>query len=483
MDPLDLVMKAIIGVTRNYGKKVLKKDGPAPEIEQVQPSVIEGPQFNVGFSREEIMPVQKEGKTLYIAGHGSGHVMEDILTTAYVSASWIDCGADKGMLWLSVDCVGMTRIEINKIRSMIMDSEVISGCQLINISASHSHSGVDTLGYWGKPFLSIPADGKDQEYMDMLMKKAVKAAEDAYLNRKPGKLYTGRIEIKDGLRAGRKFEDKHEFLTRLRFVPDDGTSETWIMNFGGHPNTLGGGNRKFSGEYPYYMREKISEANGANVVFGIGAIGGMDVKHFNEEAMDTEEGRIDCVKNQGYMVADAALSMTDDRELTPVIKYIQQPFYYPVDNYVLTFLAIRHTMSFKAYSCPDSLTGIAMESEMTYMIIGDQKILLLPGENFVNTVYGSYTPAERSSTGEGPEVNPQPLCEICGDPEIIEFGVTNDMTGYVVPPNDFVLNKTQPFLNSTHDRFDDNHYHETNSMGINSQKVIADNFKAVVERM
>ncbi|MBR3620598.1 MAG: hypothetical protein IKN56_03750, partial [Clostridia bacterium] len=116
------------------------------------------------------------------------------------------------------------------------------------------------------------------------------------------------------------------------------------------------------------------------------------------------------------------------------------------------------------------------------MTIGDAKIVLLPGESFVSTVYGSYIPKELSTTGEGPEINPEPLCEICNDPNLIAYGNTNDMTGYVVPPNDFILNKTQPFLNGTKDKNGLNHYHETNSMGINSQKAIADNFRDMVSR-
>ena len=63
---------------------------------------------------------------------------------------------------------------------------------------------------------------------------------------------------------------------------------------------------------------------------------------------------------------------------------------------------------------------------------------------------------------------------------MITFGVTNDMTGYVVPPNDFVLHPTQPYLNGWRDRFDKNHYHETNSMGPKSQKAIADTFSKVL---
>lgn len=476
MDPLDIVMKGIIKITTSYGKKI-KKQGPAPEIKKAEPVVIKGDKYRVGFSTDEIMPDMNSGKTYYIAGHGSGHVMDGIISPVTVSAVWIDCGNDEGIVWLGADVVGLTRIEINKIRDMIMSSSVIKGCKDINYSVTHSHSGIDTLGYWGKPFLSIPADGKDPAYMDMLMKKSLKVAEEAYLNRKSGKLYSGRIEIKDGLFSKRGFNDKHEFLTRLRFAPEDGSAETWIMNFGGHPNSLGGSNRKLSGEYPYFMREQIKTENGANVLFGIGAIGAMDAAQLDDDPLE-------CVKKQGKMIADAALKMdaADDRELTPEIKFICQPFYYPVDNYVLTLLAMKHTMSFKAYPHDTSLTGIAMETELTYMTIGNQKIVIVPGESFVSTVYGSYNTLEQSSVDKGPEINPRPLCEICNDSEMILFGNSNDMTGYVVPPNDFLLNPTQPFLNGTKDKNGMNHYHETNSMGYDSAKTIADCFTDVVSR-
>ena len=57
------------------------------------------------------------------------------------------------------------------------------------------------------------------------------------------------------------------------------------------------------------------------------------------------------------------------------------------------------------------------------------------------------------------------------------------MTGYVVAPNDFILHPTQPYLSNGKDRFDRSHYHETNSLGYNAQKTIADNFRKMVEIM
>lgn len=476
MDIMDLASKAIRKATAAYGRKVRREVVPQT-IERNPPEELKGPRFRLGFGKADIMPDLTAGKTYWIAGHGSGHKMEGVLTPVYIHAVWMDCGEEAGMLWLSADIVGLTNVEVEIIRNRIRSSRVIRGLRSVNFSCTHSHSGIDTVGYWGKANpVGIPSDGKDPDYMELLYRRAVEVSEQAFLSRAPGRLYSGRAQIPGGLYGKRKLGDRHEVLTRLRFVPDGGGAEIWMLNVGAHPNSLGGGNRMLSGEYPYYLRDRILREKGANVHFGIGAIGGMDAAQF-----DDEEDRTVWIKKQADLFADAAEGITDEKELAPRIRFLRRQFYLPVDNNVLTLLAILGTMSFTPFPCAESATGVAMKTEMTYLDVGGQKLLFLPGENFVPTVYGGYEPAATSGTGKGPEINPAPLCEICGDDSLIVYGVTNDMGGYVIPPNDFVLHPTQPYLNSTHDRFDDNHYHETNSMGPKTQGVIAETFRQVVE--
>ena len=477
MDIMDIASKGIVKFTKHYGKKV-QKTAVASPIPEEKPTLITGDTFRAGFSKDEIMPDLSLDRTYWIAGHGSGHKMEGILSPVYIHAMWIDCGNDEGIIWISADIVGLTNIEVNKIRKMILARPEMKNCKAVNFSCTHSHSGIDTLGYWGKANLvSIPSDGKVPEYMDMLFKKAVKVSVEAYNNRKAGKMYTGRVSIEGGLSTGRRLPERHEYLTRLRFTPEDGSGDIWIMNIGAHPNSLGGGNRQLSGEYPYFMREQIKEEKGAEVLFGIGAIGGMDAKDFGNEDRVTE------IKCQAKYYAEKSYEIENEKELSPEIKFITQQFYLPVDNNVLTLLAIRGTMSFKAFPSNLSETGIAMKTEITYLKIGSQKILLLPGENFVSTVYGGFMDEENSTTGLSPDVNAKPLAEIMGDSEMIAFGVTNDMAGYCLPKNDFVLHPTQPYLNSTRDRFDENHYHETNSMGPNTHHILAEALETVVKNM
>ena len=155
MDPLDTVSGVIQKITRAYGKKI-KATKTADAIPDAAPFVISGEKYSVGFGCEEIMPDLKLKRDYWIAGHGSGHKMQGILTKVYTHAMWLGLG-DEGIMWLSIDCVGLTNVEAEIIRSKILADPLIPGCRAVNVSVTHSHSGIDTLGYWGKPFASIPA--------------------------------------------------------------------------------------------------------------------------------------------------------------------------------------------------------------------------------------------------------------------------------------------------------------------------------------
>ena len=192
MDIMDLASKGIMKITSNYGKKVAKTEKAFP-IPEEKPVVISGENYRAGFAKAEIMPDLSLDRTYWIAGHGSGHKMEGILSPVYVHAMWLDCGNDEGIIWISADIVGLTNIEVNKIRGMILARPEMKKCKAVHFSCTHSHSGIDTLGYWGKAnMVSIPSDGKVPEYMEMLFNKAVEVSIEAYRNRKPGRLFTGR---------------------------------------------------------------------------------------------------------------------------------------------------------------------------------------------------------------------------------------------------------------------------------------------------
>ncbi|MBQ3150202.1 MAG: neutral/alkaline non-lysosomal ceramidase N-terminal domain-containing protein [Clostridia bacterium] len=475
-----IATKAVNALARHEGKKLLKKNGPSKPFEPVQPTVMKNKvddKFRCGFSSKITMPVDIKAKEYILAGHKTGKTVEGVLDPLTVSAVWLDCKDNGGIVIIGADIVGLAGMEINEIRNRLSDFSRKTGCKSINICCTHNHAGIDTLGYWGKALVGpIPSNGKDPEYMEILFNNIVKCCEEAYENRKEGTLSVGTKHIEDAVYRRRQPLYARDVMTRIRFTPDDGSEETWIINFGAHPNTMGGSNRLVSAEYPGYLRAKINETKKTNVLFGIGAIAAVDPGMYSED--NYERARI-----EGEKLAEAALSIDNDVALSADITVLRQPYYAPIENGVLALMGIIKTVNYDRAHCADSSLGVALKTEMTYIRIGSLEILLLPGEAAPEFVFGNYSSAEESATGMGPEVNAKPLVEVAGNENLVVFGVSNDMTGYMIPLNDFVLNEEAPYMSNGKDRFGNGHYHETNSLGINTTQVVSDVFAGIIERV
>ena len=473
MDLGDLATKVLKKVATNKGKKFAKK-GNAPVIEKAQPIRMKNKTdnfYNAGFACAEIMPADVTAKKYYIAGYKMDHPVTGVHDPLTVRAMWLDCKDGGGIVLVSADIIGLTGYDVKTVRDSLSDFTKKTSCKLINISCSHSHASIDTVGYWGR--LMPPQSGMDKEYMQLIFDKIKQVCIEAYENRKEGKLYIGSVRVPDVISEGRAASD--DKLSRFRFVPNDGSAETWFINCGAHPNTMGGDCTEVSADYPYYLREAINKVKPVNVLFSVGAIAAVNIE-------DVAEDREERTKLGGEMLAEAALGIDNDEELDAEITLVHQPYYAPIENYVLAFMFILKLCNSRAYHCAESSLGLGLLTEMNYIKLGKQKILTLGGEAFAENIYGGYFDAEHSGTGIGPEVNATPLAEVADDPNLIVFGVSNDMTGYMVPTNNAVLHPTQAYLSSYRDNLDRNHYHETNGLSVEITHVIAKVFKDIIDR-
>ena len=455
------------------GKKLRKKGIKADPLPKDAPTVIKGEKFVSGFAVKEIMPASVTEKKYWIAGHGMGNTIDRVHDPLTASAMWLGNG-ESGIVHICADIIGLTNFEVNIVRDSLKDFCEKSNCKSVNISCSHTHAGFDTVGYWGQ--LYKLQTGKDEEYMNLLLARLKEVAIEAYENRKEGKLYVGTTHVPEAQLDKREPVILNDTLTRIKFVPDDGTEETWLINFAAHPNTLGGSNNDCSADYPYWLRKTINDAKKTNVLFAVGAIGGVDPGDFCEDK--PERTRI-----QGETLAKAALEISNDRELKPEITLLRQKYYAPVDNGLLALMATIKACSSQRYPCDRGDLGLALQTEMTYIRIDDLQILLLPGEPFMEVVYGGAVEADKSATGKGPEINPPALVDVVNDKNLVVFCVTNDMTGYCVVPNDFILNETQAYIEQGKDVFDRKHYHETNSLGYLTNEVIVEVVEDIMSRV
>lgn len=474
MGAMKPVAKFVKKRMENKGRKLLKKS-PPPALKKGVFDKIEEPKsefFTAGFSKTDIMPADISKKKYWIAGYNAYNPAKGVLDPMTTSALWLDDNSGRGgVVFISVDSVGLTNYDVKIARDNLKSFCGKTGCRSINLFSTHNHAAIDTVGMWGP----IPRTGRDKGYMKIIHDGIVKVVEEAYANKKEGSLFYGKKETPEIQRDSRLPHVFCKDLTRLRFLPNDGSAEVWMLNYASHTESMLGHNPIVSADFACYMRRGIMETAGAEVLYGIGAIGGLI------RLKELDKDNIESTKIGGKALADTAVAIVDERKLSPVINILRQEYYSPVDNYLLATLASIGIMKSEFCGYENSSLNLAVKTEMTYVEIGDLKMLLLPSEIFPELVYGGYLSAEESAEGKGPEINPDPLVKIADNENLLLFGVTNDFTGYVIPPNDFLVNKDIPFVEQAKDRLGRGHYEETNSLGSKTAQTIADTFKGIMD--
>lgn len=434
-----------------------------------------GKTFIAGFGKEPIMPTDISKKKYYVAGYGMYNPATGILDTLYAHAVWLDDRSSKGgIVFVSVDAVGILKNDVDIIKKYLRPFCERTGCRNIEIISTHTHAGIDTMGIWG----SLPKTGRSKEFMEIVRDGILAACEKAYEDRREGELFHGSIEVPDMQRDIRLPVVYSKTLTRLRFVPHDKSREIYFINFAAHPESLSSHNSLISADFPAFMRREIFEKAGAETIFFVGAIGGMISM---EAPGKTMPQRIEITKEIGRKLAAYAMEIENERQLMPRISFIKQDFYFDAANVALMMMAQLSVLQVKKHYSPDSTLGYVLKSELGYYEIDDLKMLLMPGEVFPELVYGGYLSEEESAEGLSPSINPKPLAEIAGDENLLVFGLANDEVGYVIPPNDFMLDSDAPYLERAMDRHERRHYEETNSLGPDTAYKLADVFTAVMD--
>ena len=201
----------------------------------------------------------------------------------------------------------------------------------------------------------------------------------------------------------------------------------------------------------------------------------------DEKILRDEHRLIESTRNIGYKLADYAIAINNDKKLQPLVNFARKEFYVDVENPVLTIACDIGILTADKFTRDGAPNYWCLKTEITYFEIGDKKLLLLPGELFPELVFGGALSAEESATGKGPEFNPKLLCDIVGDENILVFGLANDELGYILPPNDFILDEKSPYIENGRDKHDRRHYEETNSTGPATGKIILDETESLIE--
>lgn len=430
-----------------------------------------GEKWTVGFAKEVLTPDDITEEDYYIAGYNTNNPAKSVLDDMHAKAVYLDDNSGRGgVVICAVDCVGISRKDINDIRKAVIESGKIPDIKSINICATHTHSAIDTQGLWGKNFFS---DGKNEEFMNRLKDLTAKAIIDSYNARKDGSLYFGTAETEGLLTDTRTPVDYDATITRIRFDPEDGSNDTYIVNMACHAECLGARTTVVSADFPAYMeKEMIEQTGGANVVFINGAIGGLITCEKLDDVLRNFELGLEYVKEFGEDVGEAVMSINNEISLESAINIKTEAMEIKCDNTAL--LLVRFLGVLNNDVAKDKDRNISIITEVSYMELGNRQIgvYMIPGELSPELESGNFLSAEEAANGT--EAEYKSLSEMSRCEHNFVLGLCNDELGYIIPENDFYLHEWLPYFNNAIDESGREHYEETNSLGPEAAGAILD---------
>lgn len=409
--------------------------------------------WKLGYSNASILTGKELTEEHYVGGSLSvtKKLADEVRDDQMVRTIAISDG--RGIsIFTVLDAFGLANNEVRVIREKFQAYADSQGLDItsINISVLHQHSSVDTFGLNGdiinalftssiKNLLDMElASGKNKNFMENLYKVTVDSMINATNNMTEGKLYYGTSDITEYIRDKRDPQVFDSNMNRLRFVPADGSKETWIINTPMHCVGNGAAGTMLTGDYPYYMEQYINEVANANFMMILGAE--LAITAIYPEVMDLDEELMAEYNDEGYarmaafgeLMGKIACDIVDSEEVAPILSIRFKEISVPVKNSIFRLAARGGLLTNKVVK-----NGLDYEvvTEVGYAEFGTNlSVALIPGELAPEIAYGGAIAPEDTWNGE--EWNYSPFVDAT-ERKLLVFGVTNDQIGYMLTSNDW----------------------------------------------
>lgn len=305
--------------------------------------------WSAGYASESIVPDDFGVKNTYARGSYSPwwystelYKDEDGKTEDLrVRVLALNDGSGNGTaVFCSVDCIGVSNTDTRLIRAALASFAQEYNIVSINVSATHSHSALDTQGPWTSPVkttlnnaISGITDGAtdavrgiNEKLLKKIVESSAKAVKDAVTSMETGRLTYAVTDISQYTRD-RNYPYAYDGnLYRIMFYPEDGQTVSGnngilVTTFGCHPEsssydflTTDDGiktDTKISADFVYYM-EKVANRAGYDFIFIQGNVGTVtSSRKLTQDGIDTDSHG--SAMRFGYELGYIALSMTMNR--------------------------------------------------------------------------------------------------------------------------------------------------------------------------
>lgn len=451
--------------------------------------------FKAAAGKVDITPDLSRHK-IYMAGYdATGRRPRGVHDSLYARVLVVSDGTRTAAV-VGVDWLGLYRNDVQDIRRL---AGFESPERYLFVSATHQHSGPDSMGLWGRfPGVS----GRDARYHEEAKRLIAAEVKRLAAQLEPAELagVSRRVDPSGLCRDSRDPVVIDPHLGVLQVRRPGGKVLATLVNWSCHPEVLGRDNFRLTADYPGPLCAVIEERTGGECVFLPGAIGGLMTPDTRGRENFYESYRIgaalaEMALQAAKAPAAAARAGAVRARAKTVLVQVENPRYLAFLP-ALTFghdlfdargrrlprrarwtLALRHilTRGLKPGLRP------WVESEVSVLDLGPARLLGIPGEIFPELVIGGY---DGRYTGRWPlitEGNPDPpdlskapkgpyLRDQIRAPVPLVAGLANDALGYILPEYDFKRRDNLTLL----PRLPGHHYEETNSIGAGATQVLTE---------
>ncbi len=308
--------------------------------------------WSLGYAQRVLTPVDLKDGKYHMGGFAVANKIVDKFDDIKVRTVCIDDGSGRGKVLFSViDAIGISNTDVRKIRAMLSDFAKENNIVSINVSATHTHSGIDTQGIWGvfgkfgddpmnilraifpRITNSYGVKGVDEGFMKNVFALTVESMKEACESMTEGDLFYCE---KDGTQYFDYRKDPANFIgtvSRLRFDPyvnhddnaDNDVMPTIITNFGCHPETVGfatddNPGNIMSADFVPYMEKVLNDA-GYNMLFIQGAIGAMITanNHYSNDGLPLVRYQTAVRQGEEYGYFLLGMTLTEEECIAEVV--------------------------------------------------------------------------------------------------------------------------------------------------------------------
>ncbi len=367
--------------------------------------------------------------TAYIAGHTQNRIFKGVHDDIFVKA-FVAFDGSETLTLLTFDCIGLLYPELLEIRKSVKQKLPFYPVEHILMTSTHTHSGPDVVGLWGKDFLH---SGVDTVYIKSLIEKATLSIVQAWHHKRPVKgAYSTSTHGEDWVFNIAETDELDRSLTVLRFRDKYNYNVATLTNFACHPTFLDAINDQVSSDYVGGYYKKMDAYQGGNNFFIQGSIGGWVQPEYEDKTSIQAFYR-------GKELAEKVISILQNsqplNEIGIKIKTVQIKI--PIDNQAFVQLSEIGVL-------PRKFTDSVL-TEVAYFKIGNASFATHPGE----TVPALSLATKKLMKNEGPR---------------FVIGLGMDALGYILKPAFF-----DPIQKIPHSQ-----YLCSVSLGVKTEKYILD---------